>query len=92
MHSVLSAAGLWALYVVVFALAGGIAAGIMAWAFELLTATGFTDTLYSVCFGVTGYIAYRLARDTVEARALLAAQQRHAPPPRRPVDTGKPLV
>jgi hypothetical protein len=91
MRSALSAAGLWVVYVLVFAIAGGLATGIMAWAFELIVAEPFNDAFYSVCFGVTGFIAYRLARDVVEGGTRGPAPA-EMPARRRPVDTGKPLI
>jgi hypothetical protein len=57
------AVGLWIVYAVVFAVAGGLGAGIPAFVFELVTSQPYEDeTLYAIMFGVTGYIAYRLAR------------------------------
>ncbi len=90
MRTILPALGLWVLYVVVFAAAGGVATGIMAWLFERVVAEPFTDPFYSVCFGVTGFIAYKLATEIVEQRARIARYR--AAPASRPLDTGKPLV
>ena len=56
------AATLWIVYAVIFAVAGGIGAGVPAFLFELVTSEPYDDTLYAIMFGVTGYIAYRLAR------------------------------
>ncbi|MDX1530103.1 MAG: hypothetical protein R3362_01120 [Rhodothermales bacterium] len=56
------AAVLWIIYAVVFAVAGGVGAGVPAFVFELITGEGYDPTLYAIMFGVTGYIAYRLAR------------------------------
>ena len=54
-------------YSVVFALAGGIGAGVPAFLFEAVTGgEGYDDTLYAIMFGVTGYIGYRLARRVAE--------------------------
>lgn len=60
--SVARALTLWVIYAVVFAVAGGLGAGIPSFLFEALTGTGYDPTLYAIMFGVTGYIAYRLAR------------------------------
>lgn len=53
---------LWIVYAVVFAIAGGIGAGIPSFLVEAITGAGYDPTLYAIMFGVTGYIAYRLAR------------------------------
>lgn len=53
---------LWLIYAVVFAVAGGIGAGVPSLLFEAVTGAGYDPTLYAIMFGVTGYIAYRLAR------------------------------
>jgi hypothetical protein len=64
------ALGLFVLYVFVFALGGGIGAGVPALLFELITeqdlARGDHFMLYAIMFGVTGFIAYRLAQRVVE--------------------------
>lgn len=58
---------LWVVYSVVFAIAGGLGAGIPAFLFEAVAGgEGYDDTLYAIMFGVTGYIAYRLARRVAE--------------------------
>jgi len=53
---------LWVLYAVVFAVAGGIGAGVPSLLVEAATGAEYDPTLYAIMFGVTGYIAYRLAR------------------------------
>jgi hypothetical protein len=64
------ALALFALYVVVFAAGGGIGAGVPSLVFELMTgqdlARGDQFMLYAIMFGVTGYIAVRLAQRVVE--------------------------
>ena len=60
--SVARAATLWLTYAVVFAVAGGLGAGIPAFLFDLVTGHPYDETLYAITFAVTGYIAYRLAR------------------------------
>ncbi len=61
---------LFVVYVAVFVIGGGLGAGVPAWLFELVTAedmeTGNNFFLYAIMFGVTGYIAYRLARRVAE--------------------------
>ena len=54
---------LWAGYVVLFAAAGGLAAGLIALAYELVE-TEFADVVYAA----TGFIAVQLARRVVEER------------------------
>lgn len=60
--SVARAATLWLIYAVVFAIAGGIGAGVPALLYEVVTDGPYDRTLYAIMFAVTGYIAYRLAR------------------------------
>ena len=60
------AALLYVVYTVVFALGGGVAAGIMALVFEALSPQGYDPTVYAITFGVTGFIAYRLAQRVAE--------------------------
>ncbi|MGB3543930.1 hypothetical protein [Rubrivirga sp.] len=61
------AVGLFVLYTVVFAIGGGLAAGIMAFVFEAVVGLENTDsTVYAITFGVTGFIAYRLAQRVAE--------------------------
>ena len=55
------AVGLWIAYAVVFAVAGGLGAGVPAFLFETVTTEPYDDTLYAITFGVTGYIGYKLA-------------------------------
>ncbi|WP_412062669.1 hypothetical protein [Rubrivirga sp. IMCC45206] len=60
------AVGLFVLYTVVFAVGGGLAAGIMAFVFEAVSAEAYDPTVYGITFGVTGFIAYRLAQRVAE--------------------------
>lgn len=60
--SVARATTLWVIYAVVFAIAGGVGAGIPAFLYELVTGEPYDGMLYAIMFAVTGYIAYRLAR------------------------------
>lgn len=57
---------LFIVYSVVFAVGGGLAAGIMAFVFEAVSTGGYDPNVYAITFGVTGYIAYRLARRVAE--------------------------
>ena len=60
------AAVLWVIYAVAFAVAGGIGAGVPALLFEAVTGEPYDDVLYAIMFGVTGYVAYRLAQRVAE--------------------------
>ncbi len=61
------ALGLFVLYAVAFAVGGGLAAGIMAVVFDAVASGSHYDSnLYAVTFGVTGFIAYRLAQRVAE--------------------------
>lgn len=53
---------LWLVYAAVFAVFGGLGAGIPSFLFEAVTGVEYDATLYAIMFGVTGYVAYRLAR------------------------------
>ena len=57
---------LFVAYTVVFAVGGGLAAGIMAFVFEAASAEAYDPTVYAITFGVTGFIAYRLAQRVAE--------------------------
>ncbi len=56
---------LWIVYAVVFAVAGGIGAGVPALLFELVASEPYDDMLYAIMFGVTGFIAYRLVQRVI---------------------------
>ena len=60
------AAVLFVVYTVIFAVGGGLAAGIMALVFEAISPQGSDPTVYAITFGVTGFIAYRLAQRVAE--------------------------
>lgn len=57
---------LFVVYTVAFALGGGLAAGIMALVFDAFASESYTPEVYAVTFGVTGFIAYRLAQRVAE--------------------------
>ena len=57
---------LFVVYTVVFAVGGGLAAGIMAFVFEAFASEGYDATVYAITFGVTGFIAYKLAQRVAE--------------------------
>ena len=57
---------LFVAYTVAFAIGGGLAAGIMALVFEAISPQGYDPNVYAITFGVTGYIAYRLAQRVAE--------------------------
>lgn len=60
------ALGLFVLYTVSFAVGGGLAAGIMAFVFDLAAKGSYDSNLYAITFGVTGFIAYKLAQRVAE--------------------------
>lgn len=57
---------LFVAYTVAFAVGGGLAAGIMAFVFGAVSGVPYDPTLYAISFGVTGFIAYRLAQRAAE--------------------------
>lgn len=57
---------LFVVYTVVFAVGGGLAAGIMALVFEAFSPENSDPIVYAITFGVTGFIAYRLAQRVAE--------------------------
>lgn len=62
-HSSLSvgqAIGRWVLHVIIFLIAGGIAAGGSALAYETVSTTQNPVAVYAVIFAAGGLIAYRL--------------------------------
>lgn len=61
------AIGRWIVYTLLFMLAGGLAAGISALLYEWIVQEPYSAELYAVIFGVSGYIAYRLARGVMHA-------------------------
>lgn len=58
---------LWVAYVILFNLAGGLAAGVLTLVFQLM-GIDFTDVLYAAVYAVSGYVAYLLARSVLEDR------------------------
>lgn len=65
--SVGQALGRWILHVVVFIVAGGIAAGLSALAYESIAQTENPVGLYGVIFAAAGLIAYRLTERVIDA-------------------------
>ncbi|HKL87948.1 MAG TPA: hypothetical protein VJ884_03010 [Salinibacter sp.] len=61
------ALGRWLLHVVVFVLAGGIAAGVSALAYESISQAQNPVGLYGVIFAASGLIAYRLSERVLDA-------------------------
>lgn len=57
----------WVLHVVIFLLAGGLAAGVSALAYESLAQAENPVGLYGVIFAVGGVIAYRLTKRVLDA-------------------------
>jgi hypothetical protein len=60
------AVGRWVLEVVVFVLAGGIAAGVSALAYESVAQAENPVGLYGVIFAASGFIAYRLTERVLD--------------------------
>lgn len=65
--SVGQAIGRWVLHVVIFLLAGGIAAGISALAYEKVAGAQNPVGLYGVVFAAAGFMAYRLTERVLDA-------------------------
>lgn len=57
---------LFVVYTVVFALGGGLAAGLMALVFDAVSSGSYDSNVYAITFGVTGFIAYKLAQRVAE--------------------------
>ena len=64
------AVALFAIYVAAFVIGGGVGAGLPAALFEVVADVEATGpdyfNLYAIMFGVTGFIAYRLAQRVAE--------------------------
>jgi len=58
--------GRWVLHVFIFLLAGGIAAGLSALAYEMISQAQNPVGLYGVIFAASGFIAYRLTERVLE--------------------------
>lgn len=65
--SVGQALGQWVLHVFIFLLAGGIAAGASALAYEKIAGVQNPVELYGVIFAAAGFIAYRLTERVLAA-------------------------
>lgn len=57
---------LFVVYTVVFAVGGGLAAGIMSFVWEATSREPTDAVVYAITFGVTGFIAYKLAQRVAE--------------------------
>jgi hypothetical protein len=64
--SVGQALGRWVLHVVLFVLAGGVAAGLSALAYESIAQAQNPVGLYGVIFAAGGIIAYRLTERVLD--------------------------
>ena len=64
--SVGQALGRWVLHVVLFVLAGGLAAGVSALAYESIAQAQNPVGLYGVIFAAGGIIAYRLTERVLD--------------------------
>lgn len=62
------AVGRWVLLVVVFVVAGGVAAGLSSIAYELVSQLQNPVGIYGIVFAAGGYIAYRLAERVLDGR------------------------
>lgn len=60
------AIGRWVVHVLVFIIAGGIAAGLSALAYESVAQTENPLGLYGVIFAASGFIAYRLTERVLD--------------------------
>lgn len=60
------AIGRWVLQVVIFILAGGLAAGTSALAYESIAQAQNPVGLYGVIFAASGFIAYRLSERVLD--------------------------
>lgn len=65
--SIGQALGRWLLQVIVFVLAGGIAAGVSALTYESVAQAENPVGLYGVIFAASGVIAYRLSERVLDA-------------------------
>ena len=65
--SIGQALGRWLLQVIVFVLAGGIAAGVSALTYESVAQAENPVGLYGVIFAARGIIAYRLSERVLDA-------------------------
>jgi hypothetical protein len=65
--SVGQALGRWVLHVMLFLLAGGLAAGASALAYESIAGAQNPVGLYGVIFAAGGFIAYRLTERVLDA-------------------------
>ena len=65
--SVGQALGRWLLHMVLFFLAGGLAAGVSALAYESIAQAQNPTGLYGVIFAAGGFIAYRLTERVLDA-------------------------
>ncbi|WP_263784313.1 hypothetical protein [Salinibacter grassmerensis] len=63
------ALGRWILYVVVFLLSGGTAAGVSALAYQAIAQTQTPLGIYAVIFAASGFIAYRQTEQVLKADA-----------------------
>lgn len=64
--SVGQALGRWVLHVVIFLLAGGLAAGVSALAYESVSQVQNPVAVYAVIFAAGGLIAYRLTERVLD--------------------------
>lgn len=60
------ALGRWVLHVIIFIVAGGVAAGISALAYQAIAQTQTPLGIYAVIFAASGLIAYRLTERVLE--------------------------
>lgn len=59
------ALGRWALHVIIFIVAGGVAAGLSALAYQAIAQTKTPLGIYAVIFAASGVIAYRLSEQVI---------------------------
>lgn len=63
------ALGRWVLHVITFVVAGGVAAGVSALAYQAIAQTKTPLGIYAVIFAASGVIAYRLTERVLESDA-----------------------
>jgi hypothetical protein len=61
--------GRWVLFTLIVLASGGTAAGLTALGYEWISGDEYARELYALVFGLSGYIAYRLAQQVIDGPA-----------------------